>query len=61
VVSVGVSVHREDLVLHAKGRLSPRLHLVSFGEGECQLSDARERVARLRLNQWTGSRELNQI
>jgi hypothetical protein len=34
---------------------------VSFGEGERQLSDARERVARLRLNQWTGSRELNQI
>ena len=53
VVSVGVSVHREDLILHAEGRLAPCLYLVRLWEGECQLSDARERVARLRLNQWT--------
>ena len=61
VMSIGVSVHREDLVLHAKRGLAPGLHLVSFGEGESQLSDPREWIARLRLNQWTASRRLNQI
>src|SRR5689334_3533895 len=38
----GGGVHREDLVLHAKRRLSPRLHLVRLGEGETQLAESVE-------------------
>ena len=38
--------HREELVLHAKGRLAPRLHLVGVGQGEAQLSQADERPGR---------------
>jgi len=41
-----VCVHREDLVLHPKGRLSPRLDFVSFGEGQSKLSDTGKGITR---------------
>jgi hypothetical protein len=46
MVVVGVRIHGEDLVLHPKGRLTPRFHFMSFRKSEAELTQARERAWR---------------
>src|SRR2546423_3631117 len=46
MVGIRVRVHCEDLVLHSKSRLSPRLDFVGFRKSEANLAQARKRAWR---------------